>query len=358
MFSLTLTHLRFTVEALTPVRLSGYNAGSQLRGALGNVMRRAYCAAYPPSPQRGDVSPEAKRSGEGLGVRGDPAHTATCPVCWLLAANEHPGEERRGYALVPPLNPPDCYAPGERFSFGLTLFGNALGSLPYFVLAVPEMGRMGVGAGRGQFALRQVWAANPLSGESQPVLAEGESLVYTPTLMISAERVLEVAAQLVGRGRLSLNFLTPMRLVEDGQLSKTPDFGVFFARLLKRLDELNEQFADGERRPLDEVNALHGFADRVRLIETQTRWVEVWSGSSRTGKETPLSGFVGLATYSAPPEVWAPLLPWLIWGQGTQVGKDVVKGNGWYELVAPGLRRYGNWLMAAPRSKWQMADSR
>jgi hypothetical protein len=34
MFSLTLTHLRFTVEALTPVRLSGYNAGSQLRGAL------------------------------------------------------------------------------------------------------------------------------------------------------------------------------------------------------------------------------------------------------------------------------------------------------------------------------------
>ncbi len=337
MFSLTLTHLRFTVEALTPVRLSGYNAGSQLRGALGNVMRRAYCA----------------------GDRRDPAHTAACPVCWLLAANEHPGEERRGYALVPPLDPPDCYAPGERFSFGLTLFGNALRFLPYFVLAVPEMGRMGVGAGRGQFALRQVWAADPLFGdESQPVLAEGESLVYTPTLMISAERVGEVAAQLAGHGRLSLNFLTPMRLVEDGQLSKVPDFGVFFARLLKRLDELNEQFADGERRPLDEVNALHAFADRVRLIETQTRWVEVWSGSSRTGKETPLSGFVGLATYSAPSEVWAPLLPWLIWGQGTQVGKDVVKGNGWYELVAPGLKRYGNWLMAAPRSKWQMADSR
>jgi len=33
MFSLTLTHLRFTVEALTPVQLSGYNAGSQLHGA-------------------------------------------------------------------------------------------------------------------------------------------------------------------------------------------------------------------------------------------------------------------------------------------------------------------------------------
>jgi hypothetical protein len=291
-------------------------------------------------------------------------------VCWLLAANEHPGEERRGYALLPPLNPPDCYAPGERFSFGLTLFGNALRFLPYFVLAVPEMGRMGVGAGRGRFALRQVWAAAPLAdgllqgvedplqgaGESQPLLAEGEALVHTPTLMISAERVIGAAEQLAGSGRLSLNFLTPTRLVEDGQLLKAPDFGVFFARLLKRLDELNEQFADGERRPLDEVNALHAFADRVRLIETQTRWVEVWSGSSRTGKETPLSGFVGLATYSAPPEVWAPLLPWLIWGQGTQVGKDVVKGNGWYELVAPGLRRYGSWLMADRR--WPIVGER
>ena len=48
MFSLTLTHLRFTVEALTPVRLSGYNAGSQLRGALGNMMQRAYILSDQP----------------------------------------------------------------------------------------------------------------------------------------------------------------------------------------------------------------------------------------------------------------------------------------------------------------------
>ncbi len=327
MFPLTLTHLRFTVEALTPVRLSGYNAGSQLRGALGNVMRRAYCA----------------------GDRRDTAHTTACPVCWLLATDEHPGEERRGYALLPPLDPPDRYAPGERFSFGLTLFGSALRFLPYWILAVPEMGRAGVGAGRGQFALRQVWAADPLGGQSESVLAEGDTLVHTPTLTVTNARV-SAAALLAGSGRLSLNFLTPTRLIEDGQLLKAPDFGVFFARLLKRLDELNEQFADGERRPLDEVISLHALADRVRLIETQTRWVEVWSGSSRTGNETPLSGFVGLSTYSAPPEAWASLLPWLIWGQGTQVGKDVVKGNGWYEIVAPGMKRYGSWLIADRKS--------
>ncbi len=51
MFSLTALQLRFTCEAVTPIRLNGYSAGRQmpgtspganLRGALGNVMRRAY----------------------------------------------------------------------------------------------------------------------------------------------------------------------------------------------------------------------------------------------------------------------------------------------------------------------------
>ena len=322
MFSLTATHLRFVCEALTPIRLSGYSTGSQLRGALGNVMRRAYCAhALTPNP--------SPKLGEGN-------HAATCPVCWLLAADEHPGQERRGYALTPMLNPPDVYRPGERFNFGLTLLGSALRFLPYFILAVPEMGREGIGAGRGKFALRQVWADDPLAGHSEPILAEGESLVRVPTPAICDERVTQAADRLANRiepdGRLSLKFLTPMRLVEADALSKAPDFGVLFARLLHRLDDLNRQYAGGERRAESERLALQAFANQVRLLSAETEWVDVWSGSSRTGDKTPMGGFVGRATYHAPIEVWRPLLAWLIWGRSTQVGKDVVKGNGWYRI--------------------------
>jgi len=337
MYSLTLTHLRFTVEAVTPVRLGGLEAGMRLRGALGSVMRRAYCA----------------------GDTGDLGHAAGCPVCWLLAANEHPGEERRGYALVPPPNPPEAYAPGQRLTFGLSLFGTAVRYLPYFILAVPEMGRGGVGPGRGQFVLRNVWAGNPLQNEFQPLLAEGETLVRLPALTVNHEHVtqaVEVLAKSL-KGRLTLNFLTPTRLIQQEALLKVPDFGAFFARLLKRLDELDEQFASGAGRPLAEVQALQSLADQVRLMETDTRWVELWSGSSRTGRQTPMGGFMGAAVYAAPPEVWRPLLPWLIWGQAAQVGKDVVKGNGWYELVAPGWPRYGHWL-EAPRTQPHLSPAR
>lgn len=349
MFNLTALQLRFTCEALTPLRLGGASTGAQLRGALGNVMRRAYC------PEADHFSARNLHPAGGNGRRPDPEHVATCPVCWLLAANEHPGEERRGYALVPPRQPtgqvsprsgpelsdrqtlPGLYAPGQRFDFGLTLFGEALRFLPYFILAVPEMGRVGVGApadgaGRGQFALRSVTALDPLDGDDQIVLAEGESVVRVPDRLITPERVQLAADRIIPPDRLSMNFLTPMRLIDEQRLVKAPDFGVFFKRLLERLDELNQQFSGGERRAPQEVQGLQTLANQVRLIEAHTRWIELQSESSRSGRATWLSGFVGPAVYAAPFGVWRALLPWLRWGQVAQVGKDVVKGNGVFEI--------------------------
>ncbi len=320
------THLRFVCQATTTLRLetSRFRAGQNLRGALGQVMTRTYCS----------------------GDRSDSAHSATCPVCWLLAANEHPGQERRGYALVPPLNDqtPDVIPPGTCFEFGLTLFGHALKFLPYFVLAVLEMGRLGVGAGRGKFALRSIWGENPFTHERECLLAEGDNIVHTPTLTITHARVATQAerfAQLLAarEGQLTIHFLTPLRLIEESRLVQAPAFGVFFARLLKRLDELAEQFGDTAPRGMDAAQALQQLAGHVRLVEQETRWVEVVSGSSRRGATSPLSGIVGRAAYTAAPEVWSLLLPWLLWGQLVQVGKSAVKGNGVMVIADGGWQR-------------------
>ena len=335
MFPLTTTHLRFVCEALTPLRLEieTYRAGQNLRGALGAVMLRAYCA----------------------GNANDPAHAATCPVHWLLAANEKPGQERRGYTLVPPIPrrndspgagdvpPGRLYEPGERFEFGITLFGDALKFLPYFVLAVPEMGRAGVGVGRGKFALKSVWAENPFTRERECLLAEGDNLVHTPTLTLThAEveriandkwRIEDDASETENRElKIAVRFVTPTRLIEEGDLAKAPAFEVLFARLLKRVDDLAEEYSGGNGRPREEIVALEQLAARVRLVEAQTRWVEVWSGSQRRGARSPLSGIVGRAVYAAEREVWRALLPWLLWGQLVQVGKSAVKGNGMIQV--------------------------
>lgn len=311
---LAFTRLRFTCEAETALNLGGWRAGSNLRGALLNVMHRAICAGNP----------------------NDPEHVKICPVCWLAASNEKPGVERRGYVIAPPINAPEIIQASERFSFHITLFGKATHSLPYFVLAVPEAGRVGVGPGRGKFALKAVDSPR-LKGRNLCVLKEGEHLVYPPEDMEGEAEVLHAAHQVFKgqasqNSRVSLQFHTPLRLIYQKQLLKAPDFSIILSNILRRIDELAMQHAEASRRPISERENIWGLADKVRLVEDRTRWVEVASGSTRSQKPTWISGLVGEATYSAPVEAWSALLPWLVWGEVAQVGKNTAKGNGVFQI--------------------------
>jgi len=56
------------------------------------------------------------------------------------------------------------------------------------------------------------------------------------------------------------------------------------------------------------------------------------SQSRRLGRLTPVSGFIGTATYQAARSTWAALVPYLLWGQEIHVGKNATKGDGWYEV--------------------------
>ena len=329
---LSFTHLHLAARATTDVILDGHHAGNNLRNALANVMLH-------------DTCPETHRR-----AKPTPEHAAVCPACWLLASETDPGSVVRAYSVIPPRPPRERVFAGQPFSFGLTLFGDGFQFLPYIVLAAAEIGRVGVGPGRrdgqGRFELVAIDSFNPPAGAQERLLTSGDPLVRQPTLRVDLTSVLPVVDQLSEQleyngGNLTLRFLTPLRLEEGDRLFKSPDFGVFFRRLLYRVDDLSRQFAGTERRDRDEVEALNSAADRVRLVESRTRWHELWSYSGRKGRDTPLSGLVGSATYYAAD--WEPLLPWLLLGQGTQVGKSAVKGNGVYE-VSGITTGYWEWL--------------
>jgi hypothetical protein len=71
-------------------------------------------------------------------------------------------------------------------------------------------------------------------------------------------------------------------------------------------------------------------AAAVRTVAEETRWVELRSYSTRQRRATPIGGLVGSVAFST--DDWRPYLPWLVWGQFTHVGKDAVKGDGWYRV--------------------------
>lgn len=335
MIQLQLTHLRFDCTATTAIKLGGHYAGNSLRNALANVMRHATC---PENRQRGDRPPS-------------PAHAATCPACWLLTADLDPGTIVRAYAIVPPIPGKWDLAPGDTFAFTLTLFGEGFQYLPYFVLSIAEMGqREGIGPGRreglGRFDLTSITAVDPLRGDMQTILQPGETMVSVPELFVDETAVSHISQQhlqnMPASSELTLQFLTPLRLEEKGSPYKMPDFSVLFRRLLYRIDELNRQLAGQQRRSAASRIHLTQLADQVRLLDAHTQWHEIWPHSSRKGRKTPLSGLTGSATYRT--DNWEPLLPWLIWGQATQVGKSTSKGNGVYQLTGGDWPHYWDWM--------------
>jgi hypothetical protein len=365
----TAHQLHFTCEVQTPILLNEHQ-GSAIRGALFRALRNQFC-----------FNKEARSCGEC-------ALWATCPICFLVATRD-PQSERgvevpRPYTIEPPLanqrvselaserdsdsasrqeairrlpaSSGRRYEPGETLEFGLTMFAQALNLFPYVVLGSQALERGGLGKRisesangrisesasqpggkrrRGTFVIREIAAVNSLTGERKPVLRQGNTMVSVPDLPITNEQVLARAAKLP-RDHITLVFKTPTRIIERGKLLHRPAFRPLVQRLHRRLCDLTRHFTN---TPWEfDFRQVMAQAEAVRVVEDRTCWVELDSFSTRRGASTPMGGFVGQVTFEGDLE---PFLPWLVWGEIVHVGKDAVKGNGWYRIGEAANQRIG-----------------
>lgn len=330
MTNLTIHQLRFTVEVTRTIKLGQFK-GSALRGAWVGHLRDAYCQ------QRGQA---------------DALHESVCPVCYLLSRDSYAkGHVRRPYTLQVSPSEQETFEPGERFSFGMSLFGPTMRFLPYVVLGWNQVGQ-GDGLGerihatagrqpsqRGQFRLCQVEAVHPLRGECQVVVsADGGMTANRPTLCIDYADVMTEVKRLTdllarNEGRLCVNFCTPTRLISDKKLVKDDILPHLIRRLYERVEALREQYADEARQPREIKQQLLEYVVATRETHNYTVWQELRGYSSRVKRGQPLSGLMGQVVYQARPEIWACLLEYLVWGTVVQVGKNTVKGGGMFSLL-------------------------
>jgi hypothetical protein len=305
--SLEVHHLWFTCTARTTIHL-GPQAGAQLRGALWEALQTTISDT--------DLLERAMSLETPGGVRGsNPAR----PFAIRPPMGDDPGADR-------------VYTPSTTFSFGISLFGEMAALFPYVVQAVDQMGQLGVGYGRGQFYLDAVEARNPLTEASQALMAE-RRVIALPSIPVTAE---QVAANTQSRSQeqVRLCFITPTQLTgANKRLLSKPEFDRLVARLVERAQMMAENYTSIST-PREQWRNLHlqlaETAQQVEMADCDTRWVRVRSGSRRSNQGKKISGFVGEVTYCG---ALTPFLPWLIWGQSLQVGKNTVKGDGWYTLV-------------------------
>ena len=341
----TAHRLRFLAKVQSTIELNEHQ-GSAIRGALFHSLRRRFCGLSRGPTGRTRDAPDCAIC----------PLVATCPVATLVSTLR-PRAERgqdvpRPYTVQPPLLPTGGhlvefagsptiyrYKCGARLEFGLTLYAQAVELFPYIILAMNEFETGGIGRRlaqddgrweRGTLSVEDVWAENPLTAARQSVREPGDALVRVPDIAITHGQVAAVPVP-PALSAVTLRFLTPVRLIQRARLLKPADFCFqpLFQRLLERLEALSCQFCDTPLQ-LPDPRATIAEAAKVRVVQNNLSWEEVWSYSTRRRAATPIGGLVGKVTFVA--DDWAPFWPWLVWGQFTHVGKDAVKGNGSYQM--------------------------
>lgn len=307
----TAMHFVFVCEALDDIKLDA-QPGTAIRGALYHALINIFSPKDP--------------------IPGLPLD----PVRELLAAEDETHARGRDVPRAFAVEPPPAYTEvtaGEGFSFGVSLYGSAERLMPYLFRAVPEMGRRGIGRGRGRFRLMHINEISPLNGATHLIMQKGK--LGAPSLTVTHPRIVEEASKRQA-GEVTLHFLTPMRLIEGGSLVHTPRLGTLLRRLIERAQALVEFYQpdsaiDREvwRDTWRHIGELGNQVDAAGMLMNETQWVNVQSYSQARGRATPIGGIVGKARWHInSPEV----LVWLLWGQSLHVGKNAAKGDGYFRV--------------------------
>jgi hypothetical protein len=318
--SLTTYHLLFTAEVVTPLELDDHS-GAALRGNLYEAVWGRFCTNKA-SPTCADC----------------PLH-AMCPVSALVAPLREEGmrgrDVPRPYIILPPLGDARRYEPGSELLFGITLFGSIVQLLPYIMLSIDALEAAGLGRKvadhhwqRGKFTVKRMYSYNPLNGERQALYEKGKPLVNAPSLSVTNSAV-QTKAQQLATNKITLNFLTPTRIVDKERLMHNAVFRPLVQRLLERVITLEETFGKGSSYSRDECQKLLEIAEHIVCIDDATRWEDLRSYSHRLNRHTPIGGIIGRATFAGN---LAPFRELLVWGELIHVGKSCVKGNGWYTI--------------------------
>lgn len=322
--TLKVTLFRFQLKAKDPLFLPAYK-GSALRGGFGQVFRRIACLG------------SDRNLGQCLLGARCPYHYIfeTPPPANSVVLNKIPTVPQP-FVIEPPLSEKRVYERGEDLTFHLILIGKALDYFPYFIYSFEELGRVGLGRGKGTYTLETVsWCD----------AADNAVPLYTSTnkLLVDSYRPLTIAelSSPTVVSTLTLTLLTPMRLKYENQLAADCEFHVLFRNLMRRFALLNYFHCDGEFPP-----DRQDFVEQARAIRTATknlRWHDWERYSNRTKKRIKLGGLVGEITYCGE---LTPFLPCLRLGMYTHVGKGTTFGLGQYQLRVTSDETLGNSLTA------------
>ncbi len=253
--------------------------GSTFRGVFGRALKNVVCAL------RRQECPDCLLNNRCLySVVFEATETQNIPES-RVASPPHP------FVIEPPMDTATHYRKGDRFNFNLLLFGDTNLQLPYFVYAFEQMGKIGIGKRidgiRGRFDLEDVTTG------SDPIYSASDKKLKTDK---GLERLsLEAVNQEDKDYRITVRFLTPLRLKFENRLSADLQFHILARAMLRRVSSLFNAY--GDKEPELDYKGLVKRALDVRTIKNELQWFDWKRYSFRQDREMYLGGIIGSVVY-------------------------------------------------------------
>ena len=308
----TFSLYRLTLEATERIELTRFNKGITLRGAFGSVFRRLVCHDLRAVCHECEMHP-------------------TCPYGFIFTPMIPPDAERlrlnmdipRPFVIKPPLDNHSTYPPGDTLCFDLVVVGRAQDFLPYFIVTFEELGRQGIGVGRGRYRMAKLEGLKD-DNSWEEIYDHKERMVRPPRQSLTFAHMAGSKNEPVEGIRL--RFVTPVLLKEKGQWAK-PDFGPLMKRLRDRTNALS-YFYCGEPLEMD-FREFGNLAEGVRTVKQDLQWVEEKRYARHRDIRHLLKGYVGEVEFEGD---LGPFMPMLRIGEFLHVGKATAFGQGWYRI--------------------------
>ena len=258
------------------------------------------------------------------------------------------------FIIEPPLEERQSYGCDDLLSFHLVLIGQAIDYFPYFLFTFEELGRLGIGKGRGKYWLEEVFSLG--RGVEAKVYSQKDRRIMNSGFRISGKEFIKYST--LELERAELEFLTPTRLKYKGKLTSELDFYLLFRAILMRVSSLMDFYCGGgeillplgyksdassllkyfyssKELDIDSRRAINEAIKESKGITTERNdlsWMDWERYSNRQGERMKLGGIVGKISFTGS---LGKFLPYLLLAEYIHVGKETTFDLGKVKVISP-----------------------
>lgn len=207
---------------------------------------------------------------------------------------------------------------GETFSFSLTLFGRAIEYLPHFIFAFIEIGKLGITKKKYKFDLVEVKdSKGNIVFQNNKIIASSSKEDWELMPQNNSETT----------SLIELDFITPLRLTNYGDLVTDVSFEHIIKALTRRITNLSKEHC-GYDVKID-YKFLIEEAKNIKKVKNELVWQDWTRYSSRQHSFMEFGGLVGKVVFEGN---LGPFMQYLQIGEAIHIGKNCVFGNGKYNI--------------------------